>query len=145
MGRENRCLFQPSLSQHGVGRQIQIKICDTVVNHFDGEFAVPEPAVTARQLGGIDNDGLQSMALKQLPEQQELWIQVQYEKGKFRVFYHTGEEFASFGEVGNFDFNFQPRYVGIAAFRGIRNSFRVLNDSAEIPAFFEYVKFEPLD
>lgn len=76
---------------------------------------------------------------------QELWIQVQYEKGKFRIFYHTGEEFASFGEVGNFDFNFQPRYVGIAAFRGIRNSFRVLNDSAEIPAFFEYVKFEPLD
>lgn len=74
----------------------------------------------------------------------EVWIQVQYEKGKFRFFHHTGEEFFSFGEAGSFEFNFQPRYIGIAAFRGIRNDEREWNDSDDIPALFEYVKFEPL-
>lgn len=68
MGRENCRLLLPRLPQHGVSRQIQIEIRDSVVNHVYSQLAVPEPAVAACQFRRIGNDGLQSMALEKLPE-----------------------------------------------------------------------------
>jgi hypothetical protein len=73
-----------------------------------------------------------------------IWIQIQCEKNKFHFYYHFGEEYASFRAVNTIDFNFEPAFVAIGAFRGIRNSKRDLNNSESIPAFFDYLKVEPM-
>lgn len=59
---------------------------------------------------------------------------------------HVGEEYESFREITNakVSLNFHPKYIGIAAFRGIRNAEGKRNESATIPAYFDYVKVRPL-
>lgn len=75
---------------------------------------------------------------------QTIWLQIAVSKKIFRFFYHGSEEFASFSEIAEIDFDFEPCYVAIGAFRGLRDSTKNLNNSEAIPAFFDYVKVEPL-
>jgi len=73
-----------------------------------------------------------------------LWVQVQFEQNKFRFYAHEWHETASFVEIGEFDFDFEPYYIAVGAFRGMTNGKGELNTSASIPAFFDYLKVEPL-
>jgi hypothetical protein len=75
---------------------------------------------------------------------QTIWLQIVVSKKNFHFFYHGSEEFASFSEIAEINFDFEPRYVAIGAFRGLRDSTKNLNNSEAIPAFFDYVKVEPL-
>lgn len=72
------------------------------------------------------------------------WLQLKFDRGKCTFYWHGNEEFASFQEFAKMDFDFEPRYIAIAAFRGLRDSSKNLNNSEAIPAFFDYVKVEPL-
>lgn len=78
------------------------------------------------------------------PKITPLWIQIQVDGNKFRFFGHWGEEHSSFTEIANIDFDFEPYYVAIAAFRGIRDDYRALNNSESIPVFIDYLKVELL-
>lgn len=73
-----------------------------------------------------------------------IWIQVQFENKRFRFFRHYEEEFSSFIEIGELDFNFEPHYVAVVAFRGLRDVRRELNTAKAIPVCFDYIKVEPL-
>lgn len=73
-----------------------------------------------------------------------VWMQVRFEKNHFRFFVHFWEEHASFTETGRFDFDFEPYYVALVAFRGIRDHRRGLNTSETIPVCFDYLRVEPL-
>jgi hypothetical protein len=72
-----------------------------------------------------------------------MWLQIQVDGNRFRFFGHKGAEFDSFWESGDFYFDFTPVYVGIGAFRGIRNRERQWNNAEAIPAFFDYLKVDP--
>lgn len=72
------------------------------------------------------------------------WMQIEFENDKFKFFFHEGEEYGSYLEIAEIDYNFNARYLAIAAFRGLRDSQRNPNNSDAIPAFLNYVKFESL-
>ena len=57
-------------------RLLQIEIGQPVVDQIDGQIAVPQPAVTPFQHGRVGDDRAQAVPLEQLPEQQELGVEI---------------------------------------------------------------------
>jgi hypothetical protein len=76
---------------------------------------------------------------------QSLWLRMEHKDGQVRFFYHWGAEYSSFSEIASMDIDFVPAYVGVVAFRGLKDSKRNINNSEAIPVFIDYIKVESND
>lgn len=76
---------------------------------------------------------------------QSLWLRMEYKDGQMRFFYHWGAEYSSFSEIASMDIDFVPAYIGLVAFRGLKDSKRDFNNSETIPVFIDYLKVESND
>lgn len=76
---------------------------------------------------------------------QSLWLRMEYKDGLVRFFYHWGAEYSSFAEIASMEIDFVPAYVGLVAFRGLKDGNRNFNNSQAIPVFIDYLKAESGD
>lgn len=82
---------------------------------------------------------------KASPTAQSLWLRMEYESGQVRFFYHWGAEYSSFQEIATMDIDYEPAFVGLAAFRGLKDGSRKPNIAASLPVFVDYLKVESGD
>ena len=76
MRRQQRRLLHISLAQGGIDGLIEGEVGQAVVHQVDGQFAMPKHPVAQAQFAGVGDHRLQTLALEQLLEQQELRVEV---------------------------------------------------------------------
>lgn len=80
------------------------------------------------------------------PVLDSLWIVVEKRDKEFEFFYNLRNEYGPFASFAKMSFDFEPAYIGLGAFNGIRqHDFGPLNTASSIPAYVDYVKFACCD
>lgn len=76
------------------------------------------------------------------PPIDSIWVVVEKRDNEFEFFYNLRNEYGPFTSFAKMTFDFEPAYIGIGAFNGIRQyDFGPFNTSSSIPAYVDYLKF----